>query len=269
MARRPVPGQEKTLSVTTDPVIRTPAMIAKNVKGAIDALRRQCFQTTFHSARPLIRVSFTNSVSSTSSIEERTSRMMAATWNQPSVMAGRIMYWIPPRPEVGSQPRCTAKIHISTIPSQNPGSDCPSRAMTFAPLSHTVPFLTADRTPMGSAIKALTSSAKPASWSVAGRRSITSPIAEYPGDEDAILDVEGLVEPPVLRQPIVVLLRGLHRQHDVERVTAQPGQSEYDQAHDPYGQETLQYPSRDVSLHCALAGTGTVYVGCRVPQTVP
>ena len=34
---------------------------------------------------------------------------------------------------------------------------------------------------MGSAIKTLTNSAKPASWSVAGRRSITSPIAECPG----------------------------------------------------------------------------------------
>ncbi len=67
-------------------------MIAKKVNGAIDALRKQCFQTTFHSGTPLMRVNFTNSLSSTSSMDERTSRMMAATWNQPSVIAGRIMY---------------------------------------------------------------------------------------------------------------------------------------------------------------------------------
>ena len=113
-------------------------------------------------------------------MDERTSRMMAATWNQPSVMAGRIMYWIPPRPEVGNQPRCTAKIHISTIPSQKAGKDWPSRAMTFAAESQTLPFMTAAITPMGSAITMLMSRAKPASWRVAGRRCRTRPIAEWP-----------------------------------------------------------------------------------------
>ena len=103
--------------------------------------------------------------------------MMTATWNHPSVMAGRIMYWIPPRPEVGNQPRLTAKIHISTIPSQKPGNDCPSSAMTFATRSHTVPLYTADPTPMGKAIRMLISSAKPASSRVAGSRSHTRPIA--------------------------------------------------------------------------------------------
>src|SRR5262249_57624396 len=79
---------------------------------------------------------------------------------------------------------------------------------------------------------------------------------ERPGDEDAVLDVERPIEPPVLRQPVVVLLRGLHWQHDVERVAAQPGQGEHDQAHDPDGQEALQYPSRDVSLHGPSLGPG-------------
>src|SRR5262249_56443222 len=89
---------------------------------------------------------------------------------------------------------------------------------------------------------------------------------EGPGDEDAVLDVDWLVEPPVLGQALVVLLGRLHRQHDVERVAAQPGQGEHDQAHHPDGQEALQYPSRDVSLHCALAGTGTVVFGFRLPS---
>ena len=104
--------------------------------------------------------------------------MTAATWNQPRVMAGRIMYWIPPRPEVGNQPRCTAKIHIRTIPSQKPGKDCPSRATIFAAESQTVPFMTAASTPIGRAIATLISKAKPASWRVAGRRCATRPMAE-------------------------------------------------------------------------------------------
>ncbi len=83
-------------------------------------------------------------------------------------------------PEVGNHPRCTAKIHISTMPSQKAGSDWPSRAMIFAAESHTVPFMTADSTPIGSAITTLMSSAKPASCRVAGRRCHTRPMAEWP-----------------------------------------------------------------------------------------
>ncbi len=53
--------------------------MAKYVSGVMPALRRQCFQTTFHSGIPLTRASFTYSLSSTSSIDERTRRMIAAT----------------------------------------------------------------------------------------------------------------------------------------------------------------------------------------------
>jgi len=155
-------------------------MMAKKVSGAIPALRRQCFQTTFHSGIPLMRASFTNSLSSTSSIDERTSRMMAATWNQPSVMAGSMRCWSPPRPDDGNQPSHTAKIHISTIPSQNTGRDWPRSATTLAAASQPVSFATAARTPMGTAIRALMSKAKPASSKVAGRRSMTRPMADWP-----------------------------------------------------------------------------------------
>jgi hypothetical protein len=127
-----------------------------------------------------MRVNFTNSLSSTSSMDERSSRMTTATWNQPRVMAGRIMYWIPPRPEVGNHPRCTAKIHISTMPSQNPGRDWPRSAITFAAESQTLSLNTADSTPIGSAMTMLMRRAKPASCSVAGRRCQTSPIAVCP-----------------------------------------------------------------------------------------
>ena len=52
--------------------------------------------------------------------------------------------------------------------------------MIFAAESQAVPFMTADSTPMGSAITMLMRSAKPASWSVAGRRCHTRPMAEWP-----------------------------------------------------------------------------------------
>ena len=92
------------------------------------ALRRQCFQTTFHSGTPLMRASFTNSVSSTSSIEERIRRSRAATWKKPRVNAGMIMWERPPLPEDGSQPSCTANSHNSMMPSQKLGTDWPRKA---------------------------------------------------------------------------------------------------------------------------------------------
>ena len=153
-------------------------MMAKTVSGAMEALRRQCFQITFHSGIPFTRASFTNSLSSTSSMDERTSRMMMATWNQPSVMAGSMRCWSPPRPEAGSQPSITAKTHISTIPSQKPGSDWPRSAMIFAAVSMLLPFATAASTPIGRARIALKRSANPASSSVAGRRSATRAMAD-------------------------------------------------------------------------------------------
>jgi hypothetical protein len=65
--------------VTTEPVSNALAVMPKYVRGTIAALRKQCFQMIFHSGSPLMRVSLTNSVSSTSSIEERVRRMSAAT----------------------------------------------------------------------------------------------------------------------------------------------------------------------------------------------
>ena len=80
-------------------------------------------------------------------MDERTSRMMAATWNQPRAMAGSIRCFQVPLPEAGSQESSTAKIHISTMPSQNVGSDWPRSAMTLAAVSHLVPLATAASTP--------------------------------------------------------------------------------------------------------------------------
>ena len=62
------------------------------------------------------------------------------------------MYLIPPFPDVGNHPSCTAKIHININPTANVGADCPSIANIFAPLSNHESFFTADNTPIGNAI---------------------------------------------------------------------------------------------------------------------
>ena len=115
------------------------------------AFFRPCFQTTFHSFRPLMRASLMYSLSITFSMEERVRRMKDATENHPIATAGSIMLEMPPRPEVGNHPSCTAKIQMSTMASQKEGSDCPSRATSFPAVSTIVPFFTADITPMGTA----------------------------------------------------------------------------------------------------------------------
>ena len=56
----------------------------------------------------------------------------------------------------------------------------PGGSITFATESQTVPFMTADRTPTGNAMATLMSKANPASWSVAGKRSQTRLMAEWP-----------------------------------------------------------------------------------------
>jgi hypothetical protein len=52
--------------------------------------------------------------------------------------------------------------------------------MIFAAVSQAESFMTADRTPMGGAIRMLMKSANPASWRVAGRRCHTRPMADWP-----------------------------------------------------------------------------------------
>ena len=139
-----------------------------------------CFQTTLDSARPLMRASLMYSLSSTLSIAERVSRMKDATENHPIATAGRTRFETPPLPDVGNQPSCTAKIQMSTIASQNEGSDCPSRAISFPPVSSMLPFFTADITPIGTASNTDTPIAITASCNVAGRWCSTSSIAVRP-----------------------------------------------------------------------------------------
>ena len=61
------------------------------------------------------------SLSKLSSMPERTSRMIAATWNHPMAMTGMIICSIPPLPEAGSQPNSTDSTHMSISPIQKEG----------------------------------------------------------------------------------------------------------------------------------------------------
>ena len=219
----PTPGQVNTVSVTTEPVRSDPAMMAKTVSGAMEALRRQCFQTTFHSGIPFTRASFTNSLSSTSSMDERTSRMMTATWNQPSVMAGRMRCWSPPRPEAGSQSSITAKIHISTMPSQKPGSDWPRSAMILAAVSHVAAFRDRRQHAYGQGENGADEQRETGELQRGGQalrneghrglalvlQGLAEIALEGLLDEDDVLLVDRLVEAPVLLEALVVLAASL------------------------------------------------------------
>ena len=81
---------------------------------------------------------------------------------------------MPPLPEVGSHPSCTANIHIRISPTANVGADCPRIANILPPVSNQESFFTADITPMGKAISPVISSANAASCTVAGSRSAIS-----------------------------------------------------------------------------------------------
>ena len=137
------------------------------------ALRRTCFQITLHSASPLIRASFTYSLSSTSSIAERISLIRAATQNNPKASVGKMNDVTPPLPEVGTKSSCTAKIHISISPSQKGGADWPISAIDLPMESNIESRRTADNTPMGTAITVATAMASAARRMVLGNRSLT------------------------------------------------------------------------------------------------
>ena len=85
----PMPGQSNTTSTTTEPETAVPIQIAMKVMIGSMALRNTCTHTTFHSATPLARASFTNSESSVSSIADRSRRVMEAINSSDMVMVGR------------------------------------------------------------------------------------------------------------------------------------------------------------------------------------
>ena len=87
---RPTPGQENTVSVTTDPPSNSPARMPVIVTTGISELRATCHRNTVPGISPLARAVRTWSSRSTSSIPDRSSRAMEAVVKVPSVSAGRI-----------------------------------------------------------------------------------------------------------------------------------------------------------------------------------
>src|SRR5262249_18373915 len=107
---------------------------------------------------------------STSSIDERVMRMWAAAKYHPSAKAGMRTWASEPDPEDGSHPRYTEKKRIITSPTQNDGSDRPSREKTFPRLSHQPLTRTAAMMPVGMPMISEKPMATTASRSELGRR---------------------------------------------------------------------------------------------------
>jgi len=84
----PSPGQAKTVSVTTVPVKKPANRTIVNVRGAMRELRNACFHITVVLDTPFALASFTNSLSRTSSVDERTSLSKAEAGIQPRVITG-------------------------------------------------------------------------------------------------------------------------------------------------------------------------------------
>src|SRR5881296_4578090 len=98
-------------------------LIPASVSTGISAFLKACLEMTSASGNPLSRASLTYSEPSTSSIDERVSRMWAAAKYQPSAKAGISTCQGVPDPEDGSQPRYTEKKRMSRSPTQNDGID--------------------------------------------------------------------------------------------------------------------------------------------------
>ena len=107
---------------------------------------------------------------STSSMEERVSRMWAAAKYQPRAKAGISRCHTVPEPDDGSHSRYTEKNRISTRPTQNEGSDRPSSENTLPARSQKRPTRTAARMPLGMPISSENAMAASASSSEFGRR---------------------------------------------------------------------------------------------------
>ena len=76
----------------------------------------------------MARASLMYSESKTSSMAERTRRILAATKNQPNVTAGRKTLFQSCFPDGGTQSSRTAKKKMSIMPNQKVGADCPTKA---------------------------------------------------------------------------------------------------------------------------------------------
>ena len=182
-----MPGHWNTVSVMMAKAIIDPSCRPVMVMTGISVLRRAWRKLTARSVRPRARAKRMKSERSTSSISERTRRMMRVTWKSPSMTAGNTSDLRPlqvrrpvvqpprsttsPRPKDGNQLSQTEKMSISRMPVTKVGTEIPTSETTCktwltAPCRLS-PVYTPIGTPTTRAMRAATST----SSRVAGRRS--------------------------------------------------------------------------------------------------
>src|SRR5216684_2671478 len=161
--RRPRPGSEKIVSVSTAPDSSRPSCRPMTVTTGMSALRSTCLSTTRHSGRPLARAVRTWSCERIDNISERVIRVMMATGMVPSVQAGSTRWRrltatrfrspemtlsttdmpvmrggstpIGMSPPIGSQSRKAPKTRIIISPYQKIGIDTPNSVTVMTMLS--------------------------------------------------------------------------------------------------------------------------------------
>ena len=129
-----------------------------NVSGGMRAFLKACFHMIVPDPTPLARASFTNSESSTSSIDERTSRISPADASHPSVMAGIGKYVRRSKKLVASWPARAGRQPVERYGEyeyqhyaepEGAAAACPNSAKVLPMTSQIVPRLTADNIPNG------------------------------------------------------------------------------------------------------------------------
>src|SRR5262245_1862759 len=124
-----MPGQVNMVSVITAPATRLAKFRANSVNTGTAAFLKACFQITTRRGMPFPRNNLIYSEFKTSSMEERTIRMWAATKNYPNATEGRMRAFSPERltpPALGNQPRYTEKKRINKMAVQKTGIDWPA-----------------------------------------------------------------------------------------------------------------------------------------------
>jgi hypothetical protein len=162
ISRMPIPGQPKTVSMTTAPFNITAASSPIRVRIGSAAFRSVWRMTTTRSASPLARAVVTYPFDISSSIALRTTWLMRPIGRTASASAGRMTYDGPPKPEVGNQPSSTAKTMISISPSQKSAVETPASAMTVTARSANERGRTAEMMPSRSAVGIANRSVTPA-----------------------------------------------------------------------------------------------------------
>ena len=151
--------------------------------------------------------------------------------------------------------------------------------MTLPIMSMGVPFLTAETTPMGTAMSTLTNMAKPASCRLAGMALPMRSIALWPWNlmegpkssrsalptKRKYCSHEGLVEAPEGRDAPEVFLRRVGGREHVEGAAGDADEREDDDAHAYEREHRLEEPDDDVALHAGYVSASPPFPSARGP----